>query len=88
MSRSSAGVKLFQTLEQRRFPFLQESPWSPHDPFIEGVTMDQGNTGKAKLQNTLSNNNTCQLIWLIVAGLVIASIEESKILFKIQKLKT
>lgn len=50
--------------------------------------MDQGNTGKAKLQNTLSNNNTWQLIWLIVAGLVIASIEESKILFKIQKLKT
>lgn len=45
--------------------------------------LDQGNTAKEKLQNTLVNNSTCQLIWLIVAGLVLANIEESEILLEI-----
>lgn len=58
MPRSSAGIKHFSTLEQSQFPFLQQCPWSHHDLFIEGVTLDQGHTAKENLQIMFGNNNS------------------------------
>lgn len=58
MPRSSAGIKHFPTLEQSQFSFLQHCPWSPHDLFIEGATLDRGHTAKENLQIMFANNNT------------------------------
>lgn len=58
MPRSSTGIKHFSTLEQSQFPFLQHCPWSPHDPFIEGVTLDQGHRAKENLQIMFASNDS------------------------------